>query len=529
MHVAEAYQRLFGIDRPYTHQARLFEAARQGAFPLLLRAPCGTGKTQAAAAPWLSQFLDGDFILPPRLIYVLPTQALCNQIAQRLAESARAAHGRLVARVQHGAAPNDAMLFADIAVTTLDHFVYAYARSSSQVRGHIDLPAGCMAHALVVFDEAHLYQSGFTFSVMRAMLEILNAAGVPFIVMTATMPRSLRESFGERLDFTEVEFGGEAMEREIELHRCLDRPLLHDGALDAQAQEAIAAARRTLIVVNTVASAQEVYRLLDGPAREDVALIHSRYTVADRARHEAGAIALLRSEGIVVSTQVCEAGLDVSADLLITEMAPADSIIQRAGRCARLNHGHPKGTVLVYCPAGHPYAPEHMAATESYLREHADLDLADWQATCDFADQMPYVADDIAARDSLFDLYEATLYADHRPCLLAVREGKYLFAWHGDVEALGKPPDEAAEAFRAGQITLAFETALGLGYHKASGDEAEREGVFARKSNGYQEVRYNRKDRAWKLHRMGNLLPLSTYLLREECYDAELGVVGDGD
>jgi len=102
-----------------------------------------------------------------------------------------------------------AILSADIAVTTLDHFIYAYARSSGQVYGHIDLPAGCMAHSLVVFDEAHLYQSRRTFSVMRAMPAILAAARVPFMVMTATMPRRLQESFGERIDFTKVEFGGE--------------------------------------------------------------------------------------------------------------------------------------------------------------------------------------------------------------------------------------------------------------------------------------------------------------------------------
>lgn len=520
------YESFFNFDQPYAHQTRLFEACREQAFPLLLRAPCGTGKTEAAVAAWLAQFLDRDFHLPPRLIYVLPTQALCNQIEKRLRRYASNAEADLVVRVQHGAAPYDAMLFADIAVTTLDHFVYAYARSSAQVRGHIDLPAGCMAHSLVVFDEAHLYQSGYTFSVMRAMLEILDAAGVPFIVMTATMPRSLQESFSERITFNEVQFDGEASERDLDLRLNLDRQLLSEGALDADALAAIEEAGRALIVVNTVATAQEVYRLLDGPSREDVALIHSRYTVADRAAHEADAIALLGSEGVVVSTQVCEAGLDVSADLLITEMAPADSLVQRVGRCARLHHGQPNGTVLVYCPAGHPYELEHMAATCRYLGDHADLDLTDWDATCAFAHEMPYVADDVAARDSLFDLYEATLYADHRPWELAVREGKYLHAWHGDADALAKmPPDKAAEAYRAGQITLPYRTALGLGYRR----KPEREGVFARKSNGYQQVRYSRKDERWDLHRQASLLPMNTYLLREDCYDAELGVVPRDD
>jgi len=523
---ADAYKQLFDFGEPYEHQTRLFEACRDQAFPLLLRAPCGTGKTEAAVAAWLAQLLDHDFHLPPRLIYVLPTRALCNQIACRLSGCVEKADVDLVVRVQHGAAPHDAMLFADIAVTTLDHFVYAYARSSGQVRGHIDLPAGCMAHSLVVFDEAHLYQSGFTFSVMRAMLEILDAAGVPFVVMTATMPGSLQESFGERINFTEAQFGGEATARELDLRLHLDRPLIAGETLDEDALEAIEGAERALVVCNTVGTAQEVYRLLDGPSREDVALIHSRYTVADRAAHEAHAIALLGNEGVVVSTQVCEAGLDVSADLLITEMAPADSLVQRAGRCARLNHGQPNGTVLVYCPGGHPYEPAHLWRACEYQSGHPDLDLTDWAQTCEFADEMAYVADDVAARDSLFDLYEATLYADRRPWELAVREGKYLYAWHGDADALAEmEPDEAAEAYREGQITLAHTTALGLGYRK----KPEREGVFARKSNGYQQVRYNRSDERWELHRQANLLPMNTYLLRDDCYDAELGVVPRDD
>ncbi len=534
MEAAEAYKTLFGFDRPYAHQTRLFEACRGEEFPLLLRAPCGTGKTEAAVAAWLAQFLDCQFTLPPRLIYVLPTQALCNDIKCRLQKAVCRLHKTtrdceldLTVSVQHGAAPHDAMLFSDIAITTLDHFVYAYARSSGQVRGHIDLPAGCMAHSLVVFDEAHLYQSGHTFSMMRAMLEILNAAGIPFIVMTATMPRSLQESFGERIDFTEVEFGGETIDRSLDLRLKLDQALLDEGTLDPIALEAIAQTRRSLIVCNTVATAQEVYRLLDGPSRADVALVHSRYTVADRDRHETQAIDLLKSEGVVVSTQVCEAGLNVSADLLITEMAPADSVVQRAGRCARVHHGEApyRGTVIVYSPSGHPYEVEHVSSSSRYLAEGREIDLADWQQTSDFTNEMPYVADDIAARDSLFDLYEATLYADRRPWELAVREGKYLFAWHGDADALPDlPPDEAAAAYRAGQITLAYTTAWGLGYHKDDG-----EGIFARKNNRYRQVRYNRNDERWELHDQANLLPMNTYLLREECYDEKLGVMARDD
>jgi CRISPR-associated endonuclease/helicase Cas3 len=64
-----------------------------------------------------------------------------------------------------------------------------------------------------------------------------------------------------------------------------------------------------------------------------VALIHSRFRPVDRARH----MELLFGEGdrIVIATQAVEAGIDVSARLLITELAPWSSLVQRFGRCNR--------------------------------------------------------------------------------------------------------------------------------------------------------------------------------------------------
>lgn len=94
----------------------------------------------------------------------------------------------------------------------------------------------------------------------------------------------------------------------------------------------------TLVVVNRVKRAREVYEALTGgkkplydPAR--VALIHSRFRPMDRERHTK----LLFDAGdrIVIATQAVEAGVDVSARLLVTELAPWSSLVQRIGRCNR--------------------------------------------------------------------------------------------------------------------------------------------------------------------------------------------------
>jgi CRISPR-associated endonuclease/helicase Cas3 len=94
----------------------------------------------------------------------------------------------------------------------------------------------------------------------------------------------------------------------------------------------------TLVVVNRVKRAREVFEALTAGRnplydREKVALIHSRFRPVDRERQTK----LLFDEGdrIVVATQAVEAGVDVSARLLITELAPWSSLVQRIGRCNR--------------------------------------------------------------------------------------------------------------------------------------------------------------------------------------------------
>ena len=98
----------------------------------------------------------------------------------------------------------------------------------------------------------------------------------------------------------------------------------------------------TLVVVNRVSRAQEIFAALTTAEKKGrqplydpahVALVHSRFRRVDRKRHEA----LLFGNGdrIVVATQAVEAGVDVSARLLITELAPWSSLVQRIGRCNR--------------------------------------------------------------------------------------------------------------------------------------------------------------------------------------------------
>ena len=91
----------------------------------------------------------------------------------------------------------------------------------------------------------------------------------------------------------------------------------------------------TLIIVNRVPRAQAIYEALRKVGRtKAIALIHSRFRPLDRRSHQK---CLIEATGdrIVVATQAIEAGVDVSARILFTELAPWSSLVQRFGRCNR--------------------------------------------------------------------------------------------------------------------------------------------------------------------------------------------------
>lgn len=92
----------------------------------------------------------------------------------------------------------------------------------------------------------------------------------------------------------------------------------------------------TLVVVNTVETARALHTAVSKVVVVDPHLIHSRFRPGDRRAALDRALAVPGPGGsIVVSTQVVEAGVDVSSATLFTEVAPWSSIVQRSGRCNR--------------------------------------------------------------------------------------------------------------------------------------------------------------------------------------------------
>ncbi len=99
--------------------------------------------------------------------------------------------------------------------------------------------------------------------------------------------------------------------------------------------------RMTLVIVNRVARAQDLHAALNRLPRSResappaIALVHSRFRPAEREREMKKVVGGESKNIIVIATQAIEAGIDISAAVLFTELAPWPSLVQRFGRANR--------------------------------------------------------------------------------------------------------------------------------------------------------------------------------------------------
>jgi len=180
------------------------------------------------------------------------------------------------------------------------------------------------------------------------MLKMLRNC-TPFLLMTATFSTSMLHSLAEQLEATVIDAKDEAAQlpsqQKERSYYTSDVPLTAEAILKHHTE-------RTLVVCNTIERAQALFQATRAQASNaEVLLLHSRFLSAERNAIEArirNAFAKGNRQGsyIVIATQAIEVGLDITCSVLHTELAPANAIVQRAGRCAR--YGGERGSVFIY-------------------------------------------------------------------------------------------------------------------------------------------------------------------------------------
>ncbi|GLY03970.1 CRISPR-associated helicase/endonuclease Cas3 [Actinoplanes sp. NBRC 101535] len=303
---------------------------------------------------------------------------------------------------------------------TIDQLLYAATRTRHVMLRHLGLSG-----RVVILDEVHAYDV-YMMQFLGEALRWLADAGVPVILLSATLPPPVRS------DLAEAYLQGAVRRRAVEIPESWNRdagyPVVR--ALTVESGTASAASHATqgwresipvalevldesatalddlaellagklvgggcvLVVRNTVARAQDTFTHLAARFGDvmPVTLLHSSIVMGDRADRTAEVLSLLgpghdaapRQPMIAVATQLAEQSFDVDADLLVTDLAPIDLLLQRIGRLHRHHRLHRPGamrpaTVIVTGltrgsgAPGFPAGSEHVYCRYPLLRAAA--------------------------------------------------------------------------------------------------------------------------------------------------------------
>jgi CRISPR-associated endonuclease/helicase Cas3 len=189
-----------------------------------------------------------------------------------------------------------------------------------------------------VLDEIHAYEP-YTLGLLLEALEREPPARLA--LASATLPEPLLALFPRG---TLIEAEPELWQRTRHRVELREGSLLEDGAEEASryAREG----KRVLVIANTIRDAQALYQKLAETGWADLMLLHARFILRDRMQKEER-VSQAEPGAIFIATQVVEVSLDISYDVLITEIAPVDALVQRMGRVNRQGE-HAPAPVLIY-------------------------------------------------------------------------------------------------------------------------------------------------------------------------------------
>jgi CRISPR-associated endonuclease/helicase Cas3 len=327
---------------------------RHDSYTILL-VPTGLGKTDTVLIDWLYRRLNEPATTPRRLIWCLPGRALTEQVTKVARE--RVSHSGVPVRVYQlmgGSGDNDITLGPDesaIIVGTQDLLLSralnrGYARAP--FRWPIDF-ALLNNDCYWVLDEVQLLGDALATSTqLAAFHDALGCFGYSTCCwISATFDPAWLSTFDfERLvpSLRLITLGADDREHAV-VRKRIHAPKKLERALDlcrlpAGVAQFVAGRHQpntlSLVVANTVPRAREIWTALERLTKAELVLLHSRFRAADRAEHTAQLTSEIPPQGrIVVATQVIEAGLDLTASLMVTDIAPYANLVQRFGRVNR--------------------------------------------------------------------------------------------------------------------------------------------------------------------------------------------------
>jgi CRISPR-associated endonuclease/helicase Cas3 len=363
------------------------EAAKASDGNTLLTAPTGLGKTEAGLL-WAQR--NQNSVRGKRILYMLPYRTSINAMYIRMKALFRKEG---MVSLLHG--KSSYFLYKHLSETDEDYSNTDYktiARKISNMKSFskkIYTPYKILTpfqilkpffgsknfemnfcefyRSLLIVDEIHSYEPNITGMIVGVLQELESEYGARILLMSATVPQFLANVLTRELDIkNKINFDNTKLD-EFSRHRIF---VLNGTILDYinEIKKSVKTGKKILIVCNTVVRAQEVFSFF---SEYEAILLHSRFTFEDREKIEKN----IKKVDIMVATQVVEVSLNISFDILYTEPAPIDALLQRFGRVNRRGWKNGKIAPVYIFSEGSPYDKfiykpwETVLATVKILKE----------------------------------------------------------------------------------------------------------------------------------------------------------------
>jgi CRISPR-associated endonuclease/helicase Cas3 len=308
-----------------------------------LSAPTGSGKTEAALF-WSD--INQNVQKSRRVFYLLPYTASINAMYKRFQrdfkkeELVGVLHGKVTYFLyklfsesdDYTGARDKAKAIKDLTKKIYRPYKivtpFQILKSFFGLRG-FEQQLSEMTAGLFILDEIHAYDAHTTALILEMLKILKQEYRANLFIMSATLPEFIRELFSGNLEINVKICMEKAKLKEFTRHRIEILP----GDIRANLERIKADLRdkkKVLVVCNTVSRAQEVFKELS-PFVSKSTLLHGRFMLRDREEIERK----LGDVHLLVGTQAIEVSLDIDYDILYTEPAPIDALIQRFGRVNR--------------------------------------------------------------------------------------------------------------------------------------------------------------------------------------------------
>lgn len=309
-----------------------------------LTAPTGSGKTEASL---LWSDTNQNSSKSKRVFYLLPYTASINAMYKRLQKDfgnndlVGLLHGKasyflykaLSDEIEEYSAKKDKIreikglskkIYRPYKILTPFQILKAFFGSKG-----FEMQLSEMTNGLFILDEIHAYDAHTTSLILEILKILKNNYNAEMLIMSATLPTFIKNLFKDNLGIsTEIKMKKEELGK-FTRHEV---NVIQGNILDNlnNISNDLKNGKRVLVVCNTVLRAQEVFEELSENI-ENSALLHSRFMLRDREKIEKS----LDKLDLLVGTQAIEVSLDIDYDVLYSEPAPIDAMIQRFGRVNR--------------------------------------------------------------------------------------------------------------------------------------------------------------------------------------------------